>query len=251
LAGWTAASTAQSTAELEGTVAAKTEAAKQLPDTVGRRPLRKMRHEMVRTMSEAFRSIGSNSAQGVVDGYAFLLRRILHGDAAALDALGSMLTYGVGVEKNPRLAAACYAVASRASHAGATYNLAGALIEGAGIPKDVQKGLRLLRSARRAGEAAATNYLGFCYRTGEGVKKDARHGFALSFEAARAGVAAAQYDVGMCLLNGTGVKKDPAEAEHWIARAAKGGDRHAQEYLGRQTRRRRARQPSARRRPAR
>src|SRR5687768_9547630 len=134
---------------------------------------------MVRTMRQALRSIQGDSAQGIVDGYAFLLRRILRGDTAALDALGSMLTYGVGVERNLRLAAACYAAASRASYTGATYNLATALIEGAGIPKDINKGLRLLRAAGRAGEASAINYLGFCYRVGEGVKKDPRRGFAL------------------------------------------------------------------------
>lgn len=118
------------------------------------RLVRTMRSTMVRTMSEAFRAIESKAVQRVVVGYTYLLRRVLRGDAAALDGLGSMLTYGVGVEKNLRLAAACYAAASRASYAGATYNLASALIEGAGIPKDVQKGLRLLRVARRAGEAA-------------------------------------------------------------------------------------------------
>jgi TPR repeat protein len=109
-----------------------------------------MEVEMVRTMPQAFRSIQSDSPQAILDGYAFLFRRILRGDATALDALGSMLTFGVGVEKNARLAAACYAAASRA-YAGAKYNLASALIEGHGIPKDMPKGLRLLRAARRAG----------------------------------------------------------------------------------------------------
>jgi TPR repeat protein len=156
-----------------------------------------MRNEIVRTMTGALRALESKSAQRVVDGYAYLLRRVLRGDAIALDAIGSMLTYGVGVEPNPRLAAACYVAASRAPYAGATYNLACALIEGAGIPKDVARGLRLLRAASRAGVADATNYLGFCYRTGEGVKKDTRHGYALSLEAAQAGAAAAQYDVGL------------------------------------------------------
>jgi TPR repeat protein len=204
---------------------------------------------MVRAMRQALRLIQSDSAQRIVDGYARLLRCILRGDAAALDALGSMLTYGVGVAKNARLGAACYAAASPAC-ASATYNLAAALIEGDGIPKSVPKGLRLLRAARRAGQAAATNYLGFCYRMGEGVKKDARRGFALSLEAAEAGVPAAQYDVGMCLLTGTGVKKDSAAAERWIVRAAKGGDRHAQEYLSRRTQRRRARRGNQHRRTA-
>lgn len=199
---------------------------------------------MVHTMRQALRSIQTNSARDIVDGYAFLLRRVLRGDAAALDALGSMLTYGVGVEKNARLAAACYSAASQASYAGATYNLAAALIEGNGIPKDVSKGLRLLRAAKKAGEAAAANYLGFCYRIGEGVEKDPRRGFELSLEAAEAGVAAAQYDVGLCLLTGTGVKKDSTAAERWIARAARGGDRDAREYLSRRTRRTRARRPT-------
>jgi len=72
---------------------------------------------MVRTMRQALRLIQSDSPQGIVDGHALLLRRILRGDAAALDALGSMLTYGV-VEKNARLATACYAAASRALYAG-------------------------------------------------------------------------------------------------------------------------------------
>ena len=65
---------------------------------------------MVRTMRQAFRSIQSDSPQAILDGYAFLLRRILLGEAAALDALGSMLTYGVGVKKN---AASCSRVLRR------------------------------------------------------------------------------------------------------------------------------------------
>src|SRR5437660_6760070 len=123
---------------------------------------------MTRTMRMALRSIRSDVAQGIVEGYTFVLRRILRGDTAALDALGSMLTYGVGVEPNLRLAAACYAAGARASYPGAMYNFAAALIEGAGIPKNLPKGLRLLRAAARAGEASAMNYLGFCYRVGEG-----------------------------------------------------------------------------------
>jgi len=93
-------------------------------------------------------------------------------------------------------------------------------MEGNGISKDVPKGLRQLRAAGRAGEAA------------------------LSLEAAKAGVPAAQYDVCVCLLTVTGVKKDSAAVERWIARAAKGGDRHAQECLLRRTQRRRARRRS-------
>ena len=197
-------------------------------------------------MRQALESIQSNTPRGIIEGYTFLLGQVLGGDAAALDALGSMLTYGVGVNRNLRLAAACYAVASRASYAGATYNLAAVLIEGAGIPKEVNKGVRLLRSAARAARSAL-NYLGYCYRVGEGVKKDPRRGFALSLEAAKAGVAAAQYDVAICLFNGTGVEKDTVAAQRWISRAARGGDRHAQEYLERRKRRRRSHRQSRKR----
>lgn len=188
----------------------------------------------MRTISDAVRSIETNLGDGVLDGYTFLLRRVLRGDAAALDALGSMFTYGIGSDPNLRLAIACYSVASQASYLSATTNLASALIEGAGVPKNVKKGVMLLRAASRAGEPGATNYLGFCYRNGEGVKKDSRRGFTLSLEAARLGVAAAQYDVGMCLLTGTGVSKDPVDAQRWLSRAARGGDRDAQEYVQRQ-----------------
>jgi TPR repeat protein len=177
--------------------------------------------DMVRTMRQALGLIQGDSAQGIVDGYAFLLRQVLRGDTAALDSLGSMLTYGVGVECNLRLAAACYVAASSASHTGAAYNLASAFIEGAGVPKNIQKGLRLLRAAARAGETSASNYLGYCYRVGKGVKKDPRRGFALSLKAAEAGVAAAQYDVGMCFLAGNGVEKNFARAQDWIYRAAR------------------------------
>ena len=179
-------------------------------------------------------------------GYARLLEMVLNGDAEALSSIGSLLKYGVGLRCAPEFTFACYLAAAKRGNPGAQYNLASVLIEGDGTTRDVKKGLRLLRTARRNGSSEATNYLGFCYRTGEGVKKDPRRGFALSLEAAEAGVAAAQHDVGMCFLTGTGVEKDPAAARRWISRAARGGDRHAQEYLE-QTHRRRARRPSKRR----
>ena len=199
-----------------------------------------MTNTIVRTKSQAYQAITSASPHRILNGYVFLLRRILQGDTAALDVLGSMLTYGVGVERDLRLAAACYTVASRASYVGATCNLAGALLEGAGIPKDVPKAVRLLRAAARAGDPHALNYLGYCYRVGEGVRKDPRRGFALSLKAAMAGSDAAQYDVGMCLLTGIGVEKDATAAQRWISRAGRGGNRHAQDYL-QERRRHRAR----------
>src|SRR6185503_88730 len=112
-------------------------------------------------LNHAYRDIQSTSPQRVIKGYAHLLRRVLDGDSDALDSIGSFLTYGVGLETNLRLAAACYLAAARASNAGAMYNLGSAFIEGAGIPKNIRKGLRLLRAAIRAGEPAAKNYLGF------------------------------------------------------------------------------------------
>jgi uncharacterized protein len=198
---------------------------------------------MPHSLQTAFRLIESRPAARVIDGYSLLLREILRGDAAALDALGSMLTYGAGTGMNRclPLAAACYSAASRASHLGATYNLATVLIEGAGVTKDVRKGLRLLRAADRAGIPEARNYLGYCYRVGRGVNRNARRGFQLTLEAARAGAAAAQYDAGMCLLTGTGVRKDRDAALTWLSRAARKGDRRAHEYLAKHARRRRAR----------
>jgi uncharacterized protein len=198
---------------------------------------------MAHSLQKAYRLIESRPAVKVIDGYSLLLREILKGDAGALDALGSMLTYGAGTGMNRclPLAAACYSAASRASHLGATYNLATVLIEGAGIPKDVPKGLRLLRAADRAGIPEARNYLGYCYRVGRGVSRNARRGFQLTLQAARAGAASAQYDAGMCLLTGTGVRKDQDAAVTWLSRAAEKGDRRAQEYLTKHVRRRRAR----------
>jgi TPR repeat protein len=198
---------------------------------------------MAHSLQKAFRLIESRPATKVIDGYSLLLREILRGDVGALDALGSMLTYGVGTGMNPCLpvAAACYAAASRASHPGATYNLATVLIEGAGITKDVRRGLRLLRAADRAGILDARNYLGYCYRVGRGVSRNARRGFQLTLQAARAGAATAQYDAGMCLLAGTGVRKDRDAAVTWLSRAAQKGDRRAQEYLAKRVRRRRRR----------
>jgi uncharacterized protein len=195
---------------------------------------------MAHSLQKAYRLIEGRPAAKVIDGYSLLLREILRGDAGALDALGSMLTYGAGtgMDRCLPLAAACYLAASRASHLGATYNLATVLIEGAGVTKDVQKGLRLLRAADRAGILEARNYLGYCYRVGRGVNRNARRGFHLTLQAARGGVAAAQYDAGMCLMTGTGAKKDRDAAVTWLTRAAQKGDRRAQEYLAKRVRRR-------------
>src|SRR5262245_44852603 len=123
---------------------------------------------MAHSLQKAFRLIESRPATKVIDGYSLLLREPLKGDARALDAPGSMLTYGAGtgMTRCLPLAAACYSAGARASHPGATCNLGMVLIEGAGIPKDVRKGLRLLRAADRAGILGARNYLGYCYRVG-------------------------------------------------------------------------------------
>lgn len=182
------------------------------------------------TTTRAVREIMSASSGEVASGYTRLLKRVLDGDAIALDALGSMLTYGPA--PGATLAAACYRVASK-SYGGALCNWAACLIEGAGIPRDVPRGLRLLRKAARTGEPAAVNYLGFCYLTGEGVKKDMSRGFRLSLEAAEAGLAAAQFDVAVCLARGLGTVKDTRAAERWLRRAAKGQDADAMEVRAR------------------
>jgi TPR repeat protein len=176
------------------------------------------------TMTRAVREIMSPSIEDIATGYTRLLDHVFQGDAIALDALGSILTYGPA--PNASLAAACYRVASK-SYDGALCNWAACLMEGAGVPQDVPRGLRLLRRAARAGELAALNYLGFCYLSGEGVKKDPSRGFRLSLKAAEAGLAAAQYDVAVCLANGVGTEKDSRAAERWLRLAAKGQDADA------------------------
>jgi len=65
---------------------------------------------MAHALRKALQLIQSRPATKVIDGYSLLLREVLKGDAGALDALGSMLTYGVGIGMTPclPLAAACY-----------------------------------------------------------------------------------------------------------------------------------------------
>jgi TPR repeat protein len=188
------------------------------------------RRPSTETTTRAVREIVSASTRHAAAGYTRLLKRVLQGDSIALDALGSMLTYGP--TPNASLAAACYRVASK-SCGGALCNWAACLIEGAGVPRDVPRGLRLLRQAAHAGVTGASSYLGFCYLVGAGVRKDPSRGFRLSLADAEAGLAAAQYDVAVCLARGLGTEKDSRSAERWLRRAARGQDADAMKLLAR------------------
>jgi|WetSurMetagenome_2_1015567.scaffolds.fasta_scaffold42444_3 uncharacterized protein len=189
-----------------------------------------------RQRAYAVRKIQRGNAEALLSGYSDLLRSVLDGDADALNTIGTFLTYGIGVERMPLLARACYVAAARCGSVGALYNLASVLIGSQDGHQSIADGLKLMRRARRRGSPEAAEYLGYCYLKGIGVGIDAKRAFRLFREAAEAGVASAMNSLGRCYALGLGTAADAKLGRQWTANAARHGDAAALRLLARRRR---------------
>ena len=150
-------------------------------------------------------------------------QRAALGDAAAHTLTGRIYDEGLGVNKDPVVAARWYTRGAELGDIEAAFALGVMRAEGRGVAKDLAGAGDMFERAARKEHALANYNLALLFLSGQGKPENpyraAQH---LSF-AAQKGVAAAQYDLAALYQKGYGVQPDAYEASRWLRRAAEQG----------------------------
>jgi TPR repeat protein len=150
------------------------------------------------------------------------------GDPVAQYSLGSMYSFGLGVQQSDTESSKWQNKAALAGLAIAQTSLGVLYLN---IEKDAAEAAKWFRKAAEQGEAIAQNNLGTAYSQGQGVAKDEAEAVKWYRKASDQGFAGAQNNLGIVYENGHGVAKDEAEAVRWYRKAADQGDVLAQNSL--------------------
>lgn len=157
-----------------------------------------------------------------------LYRAASAGLATAIYLLGVFTEQGVGVERNPPVAAQLYRHAAERSHRAAQTRWGLALMTGRDVARDVSIGETWLRRAALAGDADAAALVGdLCIRNGS-LPPNYTEAATWYLRAAEAGHSAAARALGSLYLTGAGVGYDAAEAARWLRISATAGDQVSQ-----------------------
>jgi len=153
------------------------------------------------------------------------------GDVEAQLALANRCCGSRGRRSDYRQARIWFEQAARAGSTEAMETLGLLHQRGLGGPKDLRRATRLLARAARLGNDSAAWILRYDYETGLRVRRNLRKAFDWSLFAAERGDA---YEMIRAEELARQVKADcpPARVTSWLRRAAAGGDRHANYWLG-------------------
>lgn len=141
------------------------------------------------------------------------------GHAPAQYTLGSMYSFGQGIEPSRSEAMIWFERAASQDHPLALYNLGLYYDLGIGVAQDRTRALAWYRRGAAAGEPQAAYNAGHMMLTADGVARDAAEGLRLIEQSASAGTADAQASLGYIFEVGYGVGKDPAKALDYYAQA--------------------------------
>lgn len=174
------------------------------------------------------------SAPDLPSAVAWFTRAADGGDTEGMYALGECYLNGKGVEnKDPKRAIDLLNAAAVLNNVRAL-NLLGDIyrkgIDGL-IQPNYAESFRLFSRATELGFLDAQGNLGVLYVNGQGVGRDEKKAAALFRDGAEKENASCMFYYAMCLEGGVGVEKDEAAARRWYAKAAKGGDLRAAEWL--------------------
>jgi TPR repeat protein len=155
------------------------------------------------------------------------------GNRDAAVQLGAMDENGRGVAADPAQSVSWYRRAALLGDREAQVKVGKAYEAGAGVASDMGEALTWYRKAAGQGDAWAQNYIGFLYGNGKGVPHDDIEALKWFRQAATNGNAQAEYNVGFMYANGRGVRRDDAEAVRWYRLAARDGYDEAKRELER------------------
>jgi TPR repeat protein len=159
------------------------------------------------------------------------------GDARSQARLGKIYLYGMGVERDYKLALAWYRKAADQGDGEAQANLGHMIEKGLGVEPDVQRALAWYKKAVAQGNAFGQILLGDLYLNGTGVDQSTRKAIACYQKSAeqdkdREGAALAQLRLGAMYFQGRGVEKDLRKGFELYLQAAKLGNAEAQRCIG-------------------
>ncbi|MDO4752128.1 MAG: protein kinase [Akkermansia sp.] len=152
------------------------------------------------------------------------------GGVAEQFALGVVYQYGLGVEKDEKLAMECLRQAADAGNPLAQTLLAQLLVE-TDDAETLPEAVKWYRAAAEQGHAVAQYELGCCCKNGVGMEKNHEEAFKWYRLATEQGYATAQYELGRCYQYGLGVENDYAQALKWYSRSAHQGIHAASTHL--------------------
>ena len=142
------------------------------------------------------------------------------GDVDGIFAYGVILAEGRGVKVDRAGAAQMFERAAKTGHAAANYNLGLLFLSGDGKPENPYRAAQHIRYAAEQGIAAAQYDLAGLYQNGRGVPYDAVETSRWLKAAAEQGMAAAQFDYAVLLLKGQGLREDEPKAVQYLKAAA-------------------------------
>lgn len=144
----------------------------------------------------------------------------------AMNLVGQMYEFGLGVDANEAEAVKLYNRCSAQGHLDCINSLR------AYKDKGYKVELITVQPAAEAGDASAQNRLGEMYEFGYGVNREASQAISWYQLAADQGLVAAQHNLGRAYNFGTGVQQDFSLAEKWYRKAAEQGHMDAMFFLG-------------------
>ena len=146
-----------------------------------------------------------------------------NGDADAQFSIGVMYAYGLGLEKDEKLAVDWFRKAAERGNAPAQYALGWRYANGFGVEKDEKRAVDWFREAAKRGNAPAQYALGWRYANGFDVGKDEQSAVDWYRDAAVQGNAPAQLHLGEIYANRQGMGGDQKLAVDWFRKAAEQG----------------------------
>ncbi|GGJ40144.1 caspase family protein [Deinococcus roseus] len=153
------------------------------------------------------------------------------GEILALNNLGELYQYGLGVQQSDQRAFELYLRSSSLGNRKGQY-LAGYFYEqGRATAQNFSKAMELYRKSADQGYSQAQNALGYMYEMGRGVKADVQQALSWYRKAADQGYSLGQYNTGYLyryLLTPT----NDQEAFKWFQKAAQQGHAESQNELG-------------------
>ncbi|MBQ7220635.1 MAG: sel1 repeat family protein [Synergistaceae bacterium] len=141
------------------------------------------------------------------------------GNTGAMNDLGYMHEYGMGVQQDYQKAFDFYLKAAEKGNASAQNNLGGMYLNAKGVKQDFKKAILWFGRASQQGNAAASNNLARMYQEGLGTKQDIGKAIDLFRQAAEQGDMIAKINLGTLYANMLPKAKKASDKKNYLENA--------------------------------
>lgn len=148
------------------------------------------------------------------------------------EGIGVCYQFGLGCDKDEKLAFNYYQQASEINNTLAILRLGQAYYFGIGCEQDKEKAFFYLEQASEMDNYEAMDYIGLMLVKGQGCEKNPELGVSYLLQAAQVGYSTSQYELANCYLQGLGVIQSDQIALEWYKQAAENGHSEAMKIVG-------------------